>query len=262
MIDIHNHLEYMADPEQVLLEARKRHMKAIITSIPDPKDIGKVLHLKEKYPTFFYLCLGFHPNGIEEYSDEEIDKYIDSFQNEQYDIVGIGEIGLEYTNDMLAEDKDRMKATFEKFIELAKIMRLPIVIHIRGEAFKDVFDILERHQHRDVVLHCFSGSESDLQRALKNNYWISYATNVCFTKKHPRLASKTPLDRMMLETDAPWLDPDQNLRGKVVSSPQELTNRPWNIEKSAEVIAKLHNTTKEEVLKITTHNAKKVFGIA
>jgi len=240
----------MNNPEKVVIEAKKKGMQAIICSIPDQEDIGKVLHLKDKYPEFFFLCLGFHPHGLEKYTNEQIDEYLLQIESQRYDIVGIGEIGLEYTED-LKHDKERQIIIFEKFIELAKKLNLPILIHIR-DAYEDAFTVLEKHKLRDVVLHCFSGSETDLKRALSNGYWISFATNVCYTKKHPRLAALTPLDRMLLETDSPWLDP---------ANPRERTNRPWNIEKSAEVIAKLHGKTKEDVLIRTTQNAKKVFGV-
>ena len=81
---------------------------------------------------------------------------------------------------------------------------------------------------------------------------ISYATNICYTKKHPYLITKTPLENILLETDSPWLNPD---------NPKEITNKPWNIVKSAEVMAKVKEITKEEVLKITEANAKRFFNL-
>lgn len=100
-------------------------------------------------------------------------------------------------------------------------------------------------------MHCFSGSEQNLSYALEQNYWISYATIIARSDKHKRLAEKTPLENMLLETDSPWLDPDS----------RELTNRPWKIDRSAEIIAEIKEKTKEEILKITADNAIKAFGL-
>jgi TatD DNase family protein len=137
-------------------------------------------------------------------------------------------------------------------------LRLPVVIHARNkanektpDAFSDCLKILTDNNAKNVVMHCFSGSESTLQHALEQNYWISFATIIARSDKHRRLAAKTPIENMMLETDSPWLDPDS----------RELTNRPWKIERSAELIAQIKQTTKEEILKITTENAKKAFRL-
>jgi TatD DNase family protein len=254
MIDVHCHLDHIEQPESVIEQAKRKGMTALITSSVDPNLFAQNLELKIKHQNFVYLAAGFHPHMISDYTDAEIDQFISTIESTKFDISAIGEVGLDYSNTTI---KERMKMVFIKFIELSHELHLPLVVHIRGSgAFDDALTILEERAARLVALHCFSGSESDLKRALDRGYYISYATNVCYTKKHPRLAAATPLDRMLLETDAPWLDPD-------VPEGQErgLTNRPWKIVKSAEVIAKLHNTTKEEVLRITSENAKKLFRI-
>src|SRR3989338_2855857 len=129
MIDVHCHLEHMEEPEKVILEAKKRGMQKIITSIPDPADAGTILHLKDKYPDFLKLCLGFHPNENANYSDDEITDYIDSIIRQDFGIVGIGEVGLEYPmssdGQIVMPDaltKERKFSTFEKFIALANSM--------------------------------------------------------------------------------------------------------------------------------------------
>jgi len=264
MIDIHCHLEYMANPAAVVEEAKKRGMTAIVTSVPDPADADKMFELHEKFRHFVYLSLGFHPHEVARYSDKQVDEYIEKIRKNKDNLVAVGEAGLDYNEPNLDENrKEKQKARFIRFVKLAEELNLPLVVHIRnnsgnessGNAYHDIFAILEKHKLKAVVLHCFSGSETDLKTALDRGYWISFATNVCKTKKHPRLAAKTPLDKMLLETDAPWLDPETPFGAK------DLTNKPWKIEKSAEVIANLHDTTKKHVLDVTTKNAKKVFGI-
>jgi TatD DNase family protein len=249
----------MADPEAVIDECKKHGMEAIVASTPDPADVDKILEIHKEHKNFVLVSLGFHPHIASNYSDAEVEKYIEKIKKNRHDIVAIGEAGLDYNeHDLTEEMKERQKKQFKKFVQLAEEVHLPLVVHIRNSsdndknAYADVFSILEKHNLRAVVLHCFSGSETDLKTALDRGYWVSFATNVCKTKKHPRLAAKTPLDRMLLETDAPWLDPDSPIGS------HELTNKPWKIERSAEVIAELHKTTKKHVLKITTKNARKI----
>jgi len=261
MIDIHCHLEYMENPEHVLEEARKK-MDAVICSVPDPKDVDKILALHEKNRDFLFVSLGFHPERMNKYSVKQIDDYVEKIKKNKEKIVAVGEAGIDYGCSTEEKNVERQKEIFERFVKLAVEIKLPLVVHIRNNqdqkiklsAYHDAFSILKKYTLK-VILHCFSGSETDLKVALEREYWISYATNVCRTKKHPRLAEKTPLSRILLETDSPWLDPEAEFGSK------ELTNRPWKIEKSAEVIAQLHKTSKQEVLRITTENAKKVFGI-
>jgi len=251
MIDVHCHLEYMDDPEQVVAEARAKKMNSIITSVPDPKDIAKTIELQHKHEHFVYACAGFHPHHIPDYSPTEIEKHIQTIRDNRYDFVAIGEVGLDYKD---ATDQIRQQEVFAQFIDLALELDMPIVVHCR-DAFPDALKLLVEKNVRHVIFHCFSGSEGVLEYILKQPEWfVSFATNVCYTKKHPRLAALVPLNRMLLETDAPWLDPD-------VPEGQErgLTNRPWKIERSAEVIAKIKGFSKEEILSMTAENARRIF---
>ena len=251
MIDIHCHLENMEGPEEVLKEAKAKGMEAIVSSVAEPKDAKKILNLRERHFDFLYVSLGFHPTSFKDYSEKEIFEYLKFIKENKEKIVAIGEIGLDYYQKLKENEKSSTKKIFEIFLDLAKELNLPVVIHCR-EAFEDVFEILKEKRIEKVALHCFSGSEGDLKEALKRNYFISFATNICYTKKHPRLAQKTPLEKMLLETDAPWLDPD---------SPKTLTNRPWKILNSAKIISEIKKIPLEEVLKITAKNAKAFFNL-
>lgn len=250
MIDIHCHLEFMEKPEEILKEAKEK-MTAIITSVADPKNAEKILNLREKYKDFLFVSLGFHPECLRDYKDGEIKKYIDFVKEKKNEICAIGEVGLDYSQECQGIDKERMKKVFILFIDLAKELNLPLVIHAR-DAFNDTLKILKEKNAKDVVLHCFSGSEGNLKEAIKRGYFISFATNICYTKKHPRLAEKTPIEKMLLETDSPWLDPE---------NPRELINRPWKILNSARVIAKIKGISEKEVLEKTAENALKFFKI-
>lgn len=256
-IDVHCHLEYIENAERVIKDAKDR-MRAVICSVPDPKDVDKVFDLRNRNNDFLYLCLGFHPEVVFKYSEKEMEEYIEEIRKNRKNIVGIGEVGLDYSWVKENERREKTRDIFVQFIELAKELKLPLVVHARNlanekgeDAFSDCLRILTDSNAKRVVMHCFSGNEETLNQAIEQDYWISFATIICRSDKHKRLAAKTPIENMLLETDSPWLDPDS----------RELVNRPWKIERSAEVIAQIKNTTKEEILNITTENAIKAFDL-
>jgi TatD DNase family protein len=256
-IDVHCHFEYIENMEEVAKEVRER-MLAAICSVPKPKDFDKILELRQRFDDCIFVCLGFHPEVAFEYSNKQREDVLEKICDSRKNIVGIGEVGLDYSWIKEESKREKTKDIFIQFIDLAKELRLPLVIHARNsqddksrDAFSDCLKVLTDNNAKHVVMHCFSGNESTLQHALEQNYWISYATIICKSDKHKRLATKTPLEQMLLETDSPWLDPDS----------RDLVNRPWKIERSAEVIAEIKGKTKDEILKITTENAKKAFNL-
>jgi TatD DNase family protein len=250
MIDSHCHLEHMPD---IMTEARQK-MKAIISSSANPKDAERMLAMREQNKGFLFIALGFHPEYIDDYSANQLEDYIGLIRKNRDNIVAVGEVGLDY-HWTKPEKREHSVEIFKKFIALSNELRLPLVIHSRnesgsGECINDVLELLEEAKGT-VVLHCFSGNETNLKTALQRDYFISFATNICKSEKHRRLAKLTPLESMLLETDAPWLHPTS----------RELINRPWMIEESAKVIAEIKGITKEDVLAATEENAKRAFGL-
>lgn len=243
-----------AEKERIIDEARQK-MSAIITSVADPKDMDDILRISNRHKGFVFVSLGFHPERIEKYKQQEIDEYIEKIKANKKNIVAIGEVGLDYSWIKDPAKREESKEVFMQFIDLANELRLPMVIHGRNEpgnseCTHDILRMLDA-ANVDVVMHCFSGSDANLKEALKKEYYISFATLVCKSDKHKRFANLVPLERMLLETDSPWLHPTS----------REMNNRPWLIEESAKVIAGIKGTTKDEVLKITEENAKRVFGL-
>jgi len=250
----------MENPTAVIEEAKERKMTAIINSVTNPEKIPLILDLRKGNETFFYTCVGFHPQEINEFTEEEINRLIMTIKSMKYDIVGIGEIGLDYKEPA---DYDKMKNTFNNFVDLAIELCLPIVIHTRNgqerqTAFTDTFRILAEKNLKgvNVILHCFSGSYNDLEYAIKQGYYISLATNVCYSKKHAKLAAKVPLENLLLETDSPWLDPE---------TPQGenrgMKNRPWKILNSAAKISEIKGITIDKIIKETTKNANRAYRL-
>ncbi len=252
-VDVHCHLDRMEDPLAVVKQAREEGLAAIVTSVADPEDAPKAFEILKGNEDFVKLCLGFHPHAVGQYTEKEIEVYEELIKGTRFDIVGIGEIGLEYKAPFNAEEQKRI---FTRFADLAAALHKPIVIHCR-EAWADQLKICIEKNYPHVIFHCFSGTEADIRTICQRTDWyVSFATNATYTKRHPRLIEKTPLNHMLLETDSPWLDPDHP-----PGVEQKLVNRPWKIRKTAELVAGLKGISAEEVLKITTENAKRVFGI-
>ncbi|MBI5332804.1 MAG: TatD family hydrolase [Candidatus Aenigmarchaeota archaeon] len=261
MIDSHCHIDLLDNAQEVIDEARKKGMAGIIISAADPNELGNAMSLANANKDFVYVCAGFHPHHVNDYDEEEVEEYIEQINGVKYEIAAIGEIGLDYSGVNDEETKQRQKAIFAKFLKFAIEIQKPVVVHIR-DAFDDALEILSNYKPRHVMLHCFSGSEMQLKISLERGYFISFATNVCYTKKHPRLAVQTPLKNMLLETDSPWLEPNEKLRkNSDGDNIKTLTNRPWNIEQSAEIIAGLKKMLAKDVIGATTDNAKRCFGI-
>jgi len=263
-IDVHCHITHMENPESVVREAMQK-LSAIVTVTAEISHAEQALELRSKFPDFVFVSLGLHPEYCMKYSGKEIDSYMKLIRRSRKDVCAIGEVGLDYSWITKSDEQERSKEIFIQMIGLAKELKLPLEIHSRNSdrqktAIHDTLKILTDEGAKDVVMHCFSGSEAALKAALEHGYYISFATNVCWTKKHPYLAGKTPLEKMLLETDAPWLDPDTTIED-LKNESRKLSNRPWKIGKSAAKIAEIKSISKEEVLRITAENAARFFGL-
>jgi len=248
IIDVHCHLEFMKHPDKVIKEAKTK-MDAIVTSCAAIKHRELTLSFVKKNPGFVFATLGLSPSEVPNLTMGEINDYVEFIRLNKKNIVGIGEVGLDYHWIKNKEQQKETKFVFEIFIGLANELHLPIVIHSRN-AMADVFKSLE-NARTDVVLHCFSGSPADLKEAIERKYWISLATIVCKSHTRQRLIGRIPLENLLLETDSPWLDPFSS----------DLVNRPWNISFTADLIASRLGMLTEEVLLQTTKNAIKVFNM-
>ena len=187
---------------------------------------------------------------MKDWDDSILDKIREYSKSEK--IIAIGEIGLDYYWDK--SFNDLQKEVFIKQVKLANELNLPISIHDR-EAHKDTFDILKEYNKTSkVVMHCFSGSVEFARECLKEGWYVALGGVVTFKKaiKTKDVAIDVPLDRLLLETDAPYLTPVP-YRGS--------ENQPAYVRYVAEEIAKLRGISYEEVAEATSKNAKDVFSI-
>lgn len=251
MIDTHTHINCIEEisVEDIIKNALDNGVEKLIVPAAYPTDIEVVKELVQKYENVYGL-LGIHPSEVKGWNDDLIDKIKEYSKSPK--IVGIGEIGLDYYWDK--SFNDLQKEVFIKQIKLANELNFPISVHDR-EAHKDTFDILtEYNKNSAVVMHCFSGSVEFMKECVKQGWYIAIGGVVTFKKaiKMKEVAKEVPLDKLLLETDAPYLTPVP-YRGK--------TNQPAYVKYVAEEIASIREISFEEVDEITTQNAKKVFSL-
>ncbi|MBR5555331.1 TatD family hydrolase [bacterium] len=251
LIDTHSHINMIEERslEEILQQAKEHNVKKIIVPSAYPSDIETVYNLSQKYEEI-YCYLGVHPSEAKDWDDSLIDKIKEFAKSPK--VVGIGEIGLDYYWDK--SFNNIQQEVFIKQIQLANELNLPINIHDR-EAHKDTFDILKEHnKNSKVIMHCFSGSKEFARECSQEGWYIAIGGVVTFKNaiKMKEVATSIPLDKLLLETDAPYLTPVP-FRGK--------ENQPAYTKFIAEEIANLRNLTIDEIAKITTNNAIEVFGL-
>jgi TatD DNase family protein len=255
MIDTHCHLEqkdYDKDRDKLIGKCRQE-LDAVITSCAHPNDFEKTLEICEKHKEFVFCTVGLHPEFIKDLPEEKEGELVEKIKKNKSQIVGIGEVGLDYNWVREEKWKPPQREQFKRFIKLAKSLDLPLVIHSR-DAYDETLQILEDERAKRVQLHMF-GAPHLFNKILKNGWIVSVNTIVLKSKKHKSLVKKLPIENIMLETDAPWLSPKQLLHG------QKERNTPLSVAVVAEKIAEIKSIPLEEVDKVTTENAKKFFGL-
>ncbi|WP_416807152.1 TatD family hydrolase [Bacillus safensis] len=253
LFDTHAHLnaeQYNEDLEQVIERAKSEKVEKIVVVGFDRPTITRAMELIEEYD-FIYAAIGWHPVDAIDMTDEDLAWIKDLSQHEK--VVAIGEMGLDYYWDK--SPKDVQKEVFRRQIALAKEVKLPIVIHNR-DATEDVVTILKEEGAAEVggIMHCFTGSLETAKACMEMNFYISFGGPVTFknAKKPKEVVKEIPSDKLLIETDCPYLTPVP-FRGK--------RNEPSYVKYIAEQIAELREISFEELTELTTKNAKKVFRI-
>ena len=248
-IDTHCHLykEYYNSIDEVIEESKKNGVIRFIVNGCDMKSNIEALELANKYDEV-YAAIGFHPTELDDFNDEYF-TWLENHINDKK-VVAIGEIGLDYHYDNT--DKEKEIYVFRKQLDIAKKYNKPIIVHIR-DALGDTFQILKEYDLKGSI-HAYSGSLEMAYEFMKLGFYISLGGPVTFKNaKEPKdVAINIPLDRLLIETDCPFLSPDP-FRGK--------RNESANVYYVCKKIAELRGITFEEVEKQTEENTKKLFGI-
>lgn len=257
-IDTHcqlNFTDFDADRAMVIGNAKKVGVKQFVVPGVDHNTSRTALLLAKKHEGVVFSAAGFHPYEATHNPDiSYVETLLKDPENKKY-LVAVGECGLDYhlyKGEMAAGRKDVQTRMFEEQLELANTYNLPIIIHCR-EAFADVFSVLNRVSAIPRgVFHCFSGSLQDLRIAVEMGFYIGIDGNVTYSKHLLTSVPNIPLDRLLLETDAPYLTPVPH-KGE--------RNEPKYIPLIAAKIAELQQRPIEEIEERTTENARALFGI-
>jgi TatD DNase family protein len=264
MIDVHTHLnfpQFDKDIEEVVKRAREKGVEKIInvgTSIEESK---KVVELSKKYDNF-YAIVGVHPHDADKLNDNWLTELEELAKNPK--VVGIGEIGLDYFQHEIGRivDHEIQKDVFIKQVELAIKLKLPIQIHSR-KAAKDIIEILKLYKEKlnkaPGMFHCMAGDLDYLKNVLDLGFYVGFDGNITYKGLAPGedtlltdLVLNTPLERIVTETDAPFLTPIP-YRGS--------RNEPSYVIIVGEFIAKLKNISFDKVNEVTTQNSKQIFNL-
>jgi len=254
IIDTHCHLDderYIEDLEEVINRAKEAGVKEFIIPGADPKSLQRAVELSESYEEV-YFAVGVHPYDASNYDREFLKKYI-----EHSKCVAVGECGLDYfrlpkDDEAKSQEKILQKEVFIDQIKLANEYNKPLIVHIREASF-DSLQILKEYSKSGGVLHCFNASEILLELV---DYGFYYGIGGVLTfknaKKLVEVLPKIPMDRIIIETDAPYLTPHP-YRGK--------RNEPSYCTLVVQKIAELLDKTVDEIEDITTNNAKRLFSL-
>jgi TatD DNase family protein len=248
IVDTHCHIynSEMENAEEIIKEAAKRDIHIILNGT-DPLSNLEVLELAGKYDNV-HAALGYLYSFADDVSDEDI-SLLDS-QLSDDNVVAVGEIGLDYYHTK--ENKDSQKELFEKMLGLAEKHGLPVIVHSR-KSMQDTYDILKEH---DVVgsMHCYQGSAEMAREFIKLGFYIGIAGPITHTnnKKIRKMVNSVDINHMLVETDSPYLTPEEK-RGEKNTS----LNLKFIIGKLSEQL----DMKEDEVIKITTENARELFKI-
>lgn len=249
LIDSHAHITYESlNTRQIIKDMKKDNLYAIINVCSSVKDGAEIIKLATQNENI-YAAIGVHPEHAEEYNPKEFEKLVlASCKNPK--VVAIGEIGLDY--HYTKDNKELQKQVFISQLKLAAKAGLPVIIHMR-DAFDDMISILKQNINlldNSGVMHCFSGDAEMAKEFVKLGFYISFSGTITFKKQNTDVLHAVPQDRLLVETDCPFLSPEP-FRGKV--------NTPKNIHFVAEKIANVLGIEKGEFKQLTINNTKALF---
>ena len=253
IFDSHAHYDsskFNEDRDELLNSMEENGVGTIVNSGASWKSVTEVVEMAEKYQ-FIYAEVGIHPDEVGDLNEERFEFMKEQCQHEK--VVAVGEIGLDYYWDN--ESHEVQKKWFVKQLDLARELDLPVIIHSR-DAAEDTLNIMKEYaKGLRGVIHCFSYSKELAEEYIKMGFYIGIGGVVTFKngKKLKEIAASIPLERILLETDCPYLAPEPH-RGK--------RNSSLYIPHIAQEIADLRGITYEEVVAQTESNAKKLFRIA
>ena len=253
IFDTHAHYydeAFDPDRDALLSALPERGVALVVCPGCDLASSEQSVALAGRYP-FLYAAAGYHPENLEGVSLSDLDGVRALCGHEK--VVAVGEIGLDYYWVKTPEGRAFSRDMFDAQLSLAEELDLPAIVHDR-DAHRDCLDMVRAHPNARGVFHCYSGSLEDAKVLVDRGWMLSFTGNITFqnARRAPEILKWLPLDRLMLETDAPYMAPEP-YRGRRCDSTM--------IARSAETVARLRGLTREEVEDITLENGKRFFGI-
>ncbi len=275
MIDTHAHLnlpKYLSRIDEVIDNCRQAGLTGVVVASADLEESKKAIELAKKYPDFLYGMVGIHPQNTNPKSEFLISKQIQMLkilieENRKY-IVAVGETGLDDSEPPPGEEKrslEEQKKLFIGQLELAVKYNLPVVIHARG-LVDEVIEIISEFENcklkiensprlRGGVFHCYAGGKKRISKILDlpGEWYFGIDGNITYDQGLQNVVAEIPRDRLVLETDSPWLTPEPH-RGE--------TNTPAYLPLIAAQVGEIWDTGVDEVGQITTANTQKLFRLS
>jgi len=250
LIDTHAHLDEIAGLDKTLAVAKSAGVMAIIAVGSDYQSNQKILQLARTYSDFVYPALGLHPWNIK---DTAIDCSLAFIEANIDEAVAVGEIGLDYHKKVRAvADKELQQYVLKELLKIAAKYHKPASIHSRY-AWRDAFNLVEQAQLEKVVFHWYTGTSSVLRDIVAMGYYLSATPAVEYHEEHRRAIKEAPLERLLLETDAPVV----YRRG----SEFEYKSKPGDVLRTLKSVADLKSLSEANVAGATTDNALQLFAL-
>lgn len=252
LVDTHTHLDdkkLASDLDFVLSKMAENDVGFVVNNACNSESIESTVALATRVSNI-YAAVGIHPHTATEYNDAVRARIEELSSNPK--VVAIGEIGLDYYYNFCT--KEEQKSTFVAQLELAHRLGLPVVLHIR-DAYGDALQVLRENKdilNNGVLLHCYSGSAELVRDFGEFDSYFAFGGAVTFAKHKDLVLKAVPRDRLLMETDCPYMTPIP-MRGKL--------NYPHNVTLVRDAIARLLDTTAQEIEDITTENARRFFRI-
>ncbi len=254
MFDSHahlNHERYQADRPQVLARARAAGVRGIVNVGYDPGSSALAVVLAEAEPDL-HAAVGLHPHDAEALTGDVLGALRELARRPC--VVAVGETGLDFYRNLSA--REAQVDAFRRHLELAAELGKTVIVHDR-DAHEEVLDTLASHAPSDlrVVLHCFSGDEDVLAEAAARGYWVGIACNVTYPRSEVlrQVAARAPRDRLLLETDCPYLPPQRHRKGG--------RNEPAYLREALQTVARVRGEDLTALERRTEENAREVFGL-
>jgi TatD DNase family protein len=252
LIDTHCHLDFPQfdqDREEVIARAQEQGIEAMVNIGSSLEATERSLQLAKQYD-FIYATAGIHPHEADKFRPQDEKAFLEFLKQEK--VVAVGEVGLDYFKNYSKPENQR--TLFRILLRLAKEKNLPLVIHSR-QAEQDTLKILKEFVILEAVVHCFSSGADFLKECLDLGFFVSFTCNITYKKAEGLrdIVRITPMDRLLLETDAPFLPPEE-FRGKRCE--------PFYVRHLAQEIARIKGLSLDEIARVTTRNAKNFFRIS